>query len=137
MNHNLKKLIDDYLDDVAKGMALFNKLTGDKRPIKAWRDKEIMQRGSLSKNLKYELHGIGCFLEYPDYYVNFDFGPNGRFDGFDLWRLSEYLSEKKADYPVYKDPELLKQHFEQAVTDGDIAKNTAPYCKLYYFKDSL
>lgn len=132
MNKNFKNLIASYLADVAKGMALFEKLIGKKRPIKAWRDKDIEQKGNLSSEVKYELHGIGCFLIYPEYYVNFDFGPNGRFDGFELWRLSQYLDERKSNYQAY-DESLLKQDFEQALKDGVIAKSKAQYCNLYYF----
>lgn len=55
----------------------------------------IPQVGKLSDTVGYQFHGIGCYLDYGAYYVNFDFGDNQRYDGFDLWRITRYTEEKK------------------------------------------
>lgn len=132
MNKNLNRLIDDYLTDVAYGVSLFKKLTGDKAPLKAWRDNDIPQKGVLSDGIEYELHGIGCLIIYPDYDVDFDFAPNDRIDGFDLWRLSLYLKERVGRYPAYENVDILKKDFEEAIKKGNIAKISHPYCNLYF-----
>jgi len=133
MNRNLKNLVDDYLEDVAKGVELLKGLTPGKSPLEAWKDKDIPQKGSLSGGVEYELHGIGCLLVYKDYDVDFDFGPEERIDGFDLWRLTQYVSERGDKYAVYSDSNKLKQDFEQAEKEGYIEKSTHQYCNLYFY----
>jgi hypothetical protein len=133
MIKNLKALIDDYLADVANGIDLFKLKIGDKNPLKAWRDNDIPQKGNLTDDVKYELHGIGCLLVYPEYEVDFDFGPDERIDGFDLWRLSQYVAGRVNRYPEYEDTNNLKRDFEQAVNNGEISKIDHPYCNLYFY----
>ena len=101
-------MIDDYLADVAIGAALFEKKIDDKHPLEAWRNKDIPQKGDLSEKVKYEFHGIGCLLVFPEYDVDFDFGPDKRIDGFDLWRLSQYVSSRIKKYTEYKNIKILK-----------------------------
>jgi hypothetical protein len=51
----------------------------------------IPKRGTLLKPRgKYQFHGIGCLFEINKRIVDVDFGPKGRFDGFDVWRLHKY-----------------------------------------------
>ncbi|OCQ23658.1 hypothetical protein A7985_06870 [Pseudoalteromonas luteoviolacea] len=133
MNKDLGILIDDYLDDVARGVELLKELTEGKPPLRAWRDNDIPQKGLLTSGVEYELHGVGCLLSYKDYDVDFDFGPDDRADGFDLWRLTQYVSERGGKYNMYTKSNNLKQDFEQAVKEGTISKSTHQYCNLYFY----
>ncbi|WP_422396291.1 DUF6896 domain-containing protein [Pseudomonas trivialis] len=36
---------------------------------------------------------MGCSVYLPEVCVDFDYGPDGRLDGFDLWRLYVYACE--------------------------------------------
>jgi len=85
-------------------------------------------------NVEYQFHGIGCLLIFSDREVDFDFGPENRTDGFDLWRLTEYTLSCPEKYPEYKDKDKLKQDFENAVQQEMITKLDNPYCNLYFKK---
>ncbi len=133
----LKTLIDDYLKQVEIGLKLFKEKIGDIHPLRAWGDKLIPQNGKLSQNVEYEFHGIGCYLTFSDHEINFDFGPENRHDGFDLWRLGQYIESCPEKYPEYQDKEKLKIDFEHAIEDGAIAKLDHPHCNLYYFTSAI
>lgn len=135
ININLKKLINDYLFDVEQGLSLFQKKIGDKNPLKAWRDGDIPQKGKLNDVVRYELHGIGCLLVFPDYEVDFDFGPGYRSDGFDLWRLFRYVLARGGKYPDYKNVRNLENDFNESIKTGGIIKIGHTYCNLYFLSE--
>ncbi len=74
---------------------------------------------------------------FPEDEVNFDFGPDNHSDGFDLWRLTQYVSSQSNKYPQYKDTEQLKKDFEYAIEQGVIAKLDHSYCNLYFYKQDI
>jgi hypothetical protein len=41
---------------------------------------------------RYRFHGVGCRFEIDGRVVDVEFGPSGRHDGFDVWRLGQYAS---------------------------------------------
>ena len=93
--HILLNLIADYQEEIKKFMKTFKNEYNRKDILRAWHEGVIEKEGSLPGGVEYELHGIGCRIYYSNIEVDFDFGPNNRFDGFDLWRLKEYLSFRK------------------------------------------
>ncbi|WHI48193.1 hypothetical protein [Microbulbifer sp. VAAF005] len=127
-----KKVVDDYLAAVGKGISLFKKEVGEMPPLEAWRDKKLPQSGSFPSGVEYQFHGIGCLLIFNDCEVDFDFGPDNRSDGFDLWRLSGYISSCPQKYPAYSE-ENLKKDFAEAVSQELIKKLDHPYCNLYFY----
>lgn len=88
-------LISDYMRDVRIINDLFAKKYQRKDLLRAWREKVIPQYGIIGDNIEYGFHGIGCCVVFPDREVDFDFGPENRIDGFDLWRLTIYLESRK------------------------------------------
>jgi len=129
---NFKVVVGDYLSEVQEGIALFKDKIGDTHPLSAWRNDGLPQKGQLSDDVRYEFHGVGCLLVFPEYEVDFDFGPDGRIDGFDLWRLGLYVESRPDKYPYYKDSNVLKKDFELAVKKELIGKLDGPHCNLYY-----
>ena len=117
----LLRLIKDYQAEVDKFMRRFENEYNRTDLLKAWHEGLIEKEGSLSGGVEYELHGIGCRIYYSNIEVDFDFGPNNRFDGFDLWRLKEYLSFRK-DIQKSLAVDDLKDCFNELVNDGVIAK---------------
>ena len=110
---NLKIVIEDYLQEVEHAVMLFKDIIGDKNPLKAWKDNDIPQKGKLTEGVEYEFHGIGCVLIYKNHEIDFDFGPEGRYDGFDLWRLTQFIESRAEKYPRYQDKDVLKGDFEK------------------------
>ena len=128
---DFKKVVDDYLSAVEVAISLFRQEIGETAPLKAWHDGRLPQTGRLSDEIEYQFHGIGCLLVFSDYEVDFDFGQEGRTDGFDLWRLTGYLSSCKDKYPGYSQ-EQLKHDFIAAVSSGEINKLQDSSSNLYY-----
>ena len=140
-------VIIDYLNDVKKCMELFNKKIGNKHPIKAWRDKTISKSGQLSEDINYDFHGVGCHFEFPNYYVNFDFGKGGESDGFDKWRIASYIDERITYYSyyheklyayvddmslTYKIMDLIEEEFQKYIDNGTFFK----IGKLFYLSEN-
>ncbi|MGH8412884.1 MAG: DUF6896 domain-containing protein, partial [Pseudomonas sp.] len=58
--NNLENLIHEYLYQVKRATDLLERTFGTKNILQLWRSKEIPQRGRITDNISYELHGIGC-----------------------------------------------------------------------------
>lgn len=66
---------------------------GTKNILGLWRSKKIPQRGKITDDATYELHGIGCRVYISQICIDFDYSTDGRIDGFDAWRLYLYACE--------------------------------------------
>jgi hypothetical protein len=64
-------------------------------------------------------HGIGCSYESNELTVSFDFGPNGRFDGFNAGLLAEFAEEscnKQLDFAQ------IERELKQLLACGKVLK---------------
>ena len=125
-------LIDDYLTAVESALELLELKFGSRDLLGLWREKKIAQRGSLTDDITYQLHGNGCMVEYPELCVDFDYGPEGRTDGFDAWRLYNFACEKIEKYEKYNDLNLIKTEIEKYAHEGKIGKIESSYSNLYF-----
>ena len=55
--------------------------------------------------------------------IDWDFGRNGRSDGFDLWRLQAFVETNPDLYAEFENENALSQAFEQAIRSGYIKKD--------------
>ncbi|RKZ80854.1 MAG: hypothetical protein DRR19_22985 [Candidatus Parabeggiatoa sp. nov. 1] len=135
IDNRLIEVIEDYLYQVKCGVERFQQKFGISNVLQAYRQKIIPKSGWLSENLKYDFHGVGCFLIYEHYDINFDFGPNGRCDGFDEWRIYDYLSQNQEKYPYYYlNNKQIKEDFKALVRSGIIyCPRWEPSRHLYYY----
>ena len=132
MKTELLNVINEYLTLVRDSMVLFHSKIGDTPPLKAWKDNLLPQAGELAEGVEYEFHGIGCLLVFKDYEVDFDFGPDNRFDGFDLWRLTQYTSTKSKSH-YHNNKVALERDFKESIEKGEISRSYFPNSNLYYF----
>jgi len=60
-------------------------------------------------------HGIGCAFEFDGWRADVDYGPDGRCDGFDVWRLALF-SESNAGVPKVDENTIkaVLNHWEAA-----------------------
>src|SRR5438067_5207775 len=74
--------------------------------LRASRKGELQKEGDLPAiGATYSFHGIGCRFQVGTSVVNIDFGPDGRHDGFDAWRLwlfADSQGERGLDLPSIK-----------------------------------
>lgn len=127
-------LIESYLNDIQLFMKHFSKKYNRNDVLRAWHDGDILQQGNITDDIEYELHGIGCCIIFPDKEVEFDFGPESRFDGFDLWRLKGYL-EQCPTFSAKLSEKDLEASFNALVKDGAINK-VYESSNLYFFRET-
>lgn len=129
------ELINDYQNTVKAGVKEMQKEFNTRQLFAAWKSKAIPKNGVLKSGTEYDFHGIGCFLTINNITVNFDFGPDNRYDGFDLWRLGCFVDERPKLYKRYfKNKSLLEEDFQELIEKHIIFEpKWFPGSSLYYF----
>lgn len=51
----------------------------------------IIPKDGIINDVYYRFHGRGCIFKYSNDEIDVDFGPGGRYDGFDMHRLKKFL----------------------------------------------
>lgn len=139
MNEEFKTVIRSFQADVQRGLALFRQHRG-LDDIRAWREHGLSRNGYLdtAEQHYYFFHGIGCELQLsPEIYIDWDFGHGGRMDGFDHWRLKQFI-EERPDIQRVLPLEKLRVAFDIAVREDSIVSPwRAQNDSLYYIPDDL
>ncbi|MES1182101.1 MAG: hypothetical protein ABUL44_04830 [Flavobacterium sp.] len=137
-------LIKDYQQSIEGVMAAFKKKFNRTDLLRAYRSDKIFPRiGKLTEfGIKtYVFHGIGLAITFDDdKTVDFDFAflPEQRHDGFDVWRLNEFVKSRPLTYNVYLDESKLKKDFEELIKSGLIVNPKLNHSThLYFFTDSI
>jgi hypothetical protein len=125
--------ISHYLHAVEVGLRSFEEKYGRRDVLRAWHQGDIPQTGRLPGGVEYELHGVGCRLYFPTFEVDFDFGPHGRSDGFDAWRLNQYTKQFPDQFPELQDLRAVEDALEDLEGDGEIEK-PFPNVELYFLR---
>jgi len=131
MNTQLRIIIDDFLAKVAEANELLKAHLGIDEPHN--RGPEIEQSGVLNGKYKYFFHGIGCAVHISKKdIVDFDYGSNGRIDGFDEWRLCGFFRTRKRKYPDIGEDDV-KRWLQEAIDAKEVARTPGDkYDTLYY-----
>ena len=108
--------------------------------LAAWRANQVETSGRFETPTaagKFEFHGVGCRIETGETVVDVDFGPEGRCDGFDVWRLSMFATDNPSEGSPFQDRAHLARSFERLAKAGCIVcPHTEPSPHLYYLADS-
>lgn len=89
-DNTLLSLIKEYISTAEKAVGMLRNTYNVVDLLSAWRQGIIPSMGQMPSGLCFQFHGIGCTFESNEVAVDVDFGPNGRCDGFDAWRLLEF-----------------------------------------------
>ncbi len=142
--YTIVDLITDYQVNVERVMTAFRQEFKRTDLLTAYRLEKIYpQVGSLKKYhiKRYSFHGIGLAVDFDDNTsVDFDFAflPEQRHDGFDLWRLGEFVSSRPDKYKKYLNKEKLEEDFNKLVERKIIVNpEINPSTSLYFFHSSL
>lgn len=119
---SLEDLINDFLSKVDSATSLLEKRFGTRNTLRLWRSNQIQRCGDITDNTQYELHGVGCIVHFPSESVDFDYGSDNRIDGFDIWRLYIYASDRPSEYKKYCDKKTVEKEFQEYVASGRIEK---------------
>ncbi|MHC8298847.1 DUF6896 domain-containing protein [Pseudomonas sp. ZS1P83] len=136
-NESLEQLIFDFLSMVDKATSLLEEKFGTRCILRLWRTNKIERCGTVVGDVTYELHGVGCAVYFPDLCIDFDYGPEGRTDGFDVWRLYIFACELPLKYKKYTDKAVLESEFKQYVAIGKVEKMSNSTGELYFFKNNV
>ncbi|WP_415763192.1 DUF6896 domain-containing protein [Pseudomonas sp. CP4] len=131
---SLEDLIKGFLSKVEEGTTLLKKKFGTRNILRLWRSGQIERCGEIIDGVEYELHGVGCAIHFPTELVDFDYGPNNRIDGFDVWRLYMYAADRPEEYKKYTDINFLESEFKSYIDSGRI-KKISPSDDLYELID--
>jgi len=122
---SLEDLIHDFLSKVDSATSLLEKKFGTRNILRLWRSNQIPRCGDITDSTQYELHGVGCIVHFTTESVNFDYGSNSRIDGFDVWRLYIYASDRPSKYKKYCDKKTVEKEFKEYIASGRIEKMSA------------
>lgn len=96
----------------------------------------IIPRKGTIKKVKYSFHGAGCYFEFNDKsFIDVDFGPKNRYDGFDCDRLRSFYESMKKEvlFPALKDKTIFKIEFQKLIVRNIIfCPGWSPAHHLYY-----
>jgi len=98
----------------------------------------IPKEGRLPDGIYFKFHGGGCFFEFENGEIDVDFGPDDRCDGFDFYRLKDFLLyTKKSVYEELINEAVLKVEFENLIRNHVIYNpKWHPGTDLYYLTGS-
>jgi hypothetical protein len=111
-------LVHEYLRLVSRAVDELRGATSFVDLLAAWKSRKVPQHGTTPSGAAFHFHGIGCRVEFKDVCVDFDFGPDGRHDGFDTWRLYEFAHQRPESYPHVQTFEETKRAVEELMLEG-------------------
>lgn len=135
-------IIKDYQESADRAVTIFkNKFKVDNL-LEGWHSKVYNQTGKLINEgiYFYAFHGIGLAAHFKDKIVDFDFAffPEQRHDGFDLWRLTNFIQNQRNKYPEFKDKKKIEKEFNELIKRGIIIIPKLKHStNLYFFTDTL
>ena len=83
----------------------------------------IRDKNYIANGRKIRPHGIGMVVETEKEKIDFDFGKNGEFTGFDSYRLANYIRLNKVQTTLDSE-EKVKKEFEKAIKSSLLRKGT-------------
>jgi hypothetical protein len=116
-------LIRSYQTSVAEAALLFERHKGiPASNLAGARFEGLGAEGHVNPEgtIAFHYHGIGLCVEYPDRTVDWDFGHDGRMDGFDAFRLWVYAESGAEGFREFRRKQALQDAFEDAERRGDI-----------------
>jgi hypothetical protein len=121
---------------VREGVAMINRLRQSyqfENLLHAWRNGQIPTSGELPGDVRYRFHGCGCEFSSQSGTVDLDFGPDGRCDGFDAWRVFQF-TKSQSNCEAVLSLEDLNEGVRILEECGEVAKfGGGPSPHLYHF----
>jgi hypothetical protein len=104
--------------------------------LHAVRSHLVPEAGAMQSGAKYRFHGVGCSIDDSRVSIDFDFGPQGRSDGFDAWRLHAFAREF-AEFASLHDLKVIEQGLIELTREGRVIQPCwSPNPHLLYLSGS-
>ncbi len=140
INNLLIDLIKEYVSCAEYSCSLLNSIyQGSETLLYAWKVLKLIPKEGQIGEIYYQFHGRGCYFEYPNDSIDIEFGPEGsRCDGFNFFRINDFLKYRQARFNEIRDEQFLRRAFADLSNQGLIVKHPLePESDLYYLKDKL
>ena len=131
------QLIVDYQRAARAAVVGLKRQAGSANLLSSWRMGKLRQSGRLAQPRgRYSFHGTGCRFEISGRVLEVDFGPSGRHDGFDAWRLQQYAGSAFEWLDLHSS--AINRSLRNLESTGLIVRpELDPSPHLYYFTDDL
>ncbi|AWF81664.1 hypothetical protein BTJ40_12970 [Microbulbifer sp. A4B17] len=128
MNRELKEIIDRFNEAQETAVNILESVFECPRPVSAMDfttrcKQELRDKNYQCGGYKIRPHGIGMEVNVNGIKIDFDFGHNGEINGFDAWRLYNFVNQNNIKSPLNSEGKI-KAAFELAVFNGFIYKGT-------------
>jgi hypothetical protein len=117
MHEDLLHLIREYQKRTAEACELLRSYLQLDDPM-SWRAAAVPQVGDLGADSKYAFHGTGVTVTTSTGSINFDFGHDGRADGFSPWKLADLAGQLGGSFIRFGEWLKLKKELDLAVAEG-------------------
>ncbi|MFC7519076.1 DUF6896 domain-containing protein [Herbaspirillum sp. GCM10030257] len=134
MSEQLRQLIDLFLRKVSEAEDTMKERMKVEEP-RFWIQNGVPRVGTLGP-FKYAFHGIGCRFHFDGICVDYDYGDQGRIDGFDLWRLTIF-GEQFDEFTPYVESGELEKEFDACVQTGVFKRSSGRNDNLYYLPSPI
>jgi hypothetical protein len=68
--------------------------------------------------------------------VDFEFATDGRYDGFDIWRLWLFAKQQPGRYPRFTDQQTVETAIRRLVADGKVVGSRDAARPIFFLVDS-
>jgi hypothetical protein len=128
----LQKLIGRYVGLATEYAAQLRQELPCQDLLRAVNSGAVPREGILPSGARYRFHGVGCSIEDSTLSIDFDFGPDGRSDGFDAWRLQTF-GEQLPEFAFICDLESIENGLEHLRKEGVVTQpHWPPSEHLFY-----
>jgi hypothetical protein len=126
--NQLLSLIADYQAAVAKAASWLNAKAKEEPGFQRQQEQPGHYAGYLdeARQIRYVLHGAGCWVAGPDFKVDFDFAYADRCDGINSWFLGDFLQRNaaiKRQYALLTSIDQLRQLLQELEQEGVLTRN--------------
>lgn len=134
----LLKLIEEYIACAKYSCKSLQDYYGTNETLLRAKVLKIIPRQGVVNGMEYYFHGRGCLFEYENDAIEVDFGPEGRCDGFDLYRLTFFWEHRKDRFEDLPNQKLIEEQFQRLISNGIIKKHPEEQeDHLYYLSKNL
>ena len=117
MDKELLPLIRDYLECSNKYCSMLMSTYKESVSLQRAKILKILPKTGTIGNVSYNFRGRGCYFRDAGTEIDIDFGPGGRNDGFDNYRLKKYLTSKGISTGEFD------KQFDELISNGSIRKH--------------
>lgn len=131
MNNELLKIIKKYQESVELLFPRVAEHLNVKLPISniEWTGIDADQRGETSCGIRYFIHGYGIAMNDGNVKVDFDLGEKGQINGFDAWRLENFVEENNVETEL-SDGKQIEAAIKEAESNGEVIRSDYILCYL-------